>query len=226
MKRVLIIGFILVIAIGLLFFIPYFKDVSSLKFSSSDGSASTFQKLILFFGAFLFSEAFILPSFFLSGQGFWPPQTVILLTFLGSISADVFWYFFGVKFIVPRTNPKSKNKILNESTKFIDKVTKKKPYRYLLIDKIIYIPRFIIIPYMAYRKVPFSKLIKYDSTGTVIWFLILFPVGWLAGKGVYNLIPAYHNAVYTILFLVLFFIIYKVSIIWLKEKFIKRYSHK
>ena len=106
----------------------------------------------------------------------------------------------------------------NKLSAFVDKITYNKPFLALLFMKFLYGTRFLIIIYIAMRQVKLKTFLFYDIIGTIIWLLVIIPIGWLAGKGAYNIIPIYKNIGYSIFILILSFVIFKLISRWLKNK--------
>jgi len=180
-----------------------------------------YQQLAIFLGSFFFAESVILAASFLSAQGLWSFLTVFIFALLGTLLSDFFWYFLGIRFLKATRQWNLCRRAYNEISNILDKITKGKHFLALLFIKFLYGTRFLIIVYLAMRKIPFRKFVIYDTIGTTLWLLVIIPVGWLAGKGMYQIISIYRNFTYTVFGLILFLIAFKTIERLLRKKIFK-----
>lgn len=202
-------------------------DIEQLKMMS-ELSDRSIQILInygywaIFLGSFFFAESVILAVSFLAASGLWPLSAVFFLALAGDLLADLLWYSGGkYSFRFAKFDSKIFNKAYKTLSGVIDRITRHKPFLALLFIKFLYGTRFLMLIYVARKKVSLKKFLIYDAIGTSIWLAVLLPVGWLAGKGAYNLIGAYRNFNYSILFLVLTLLLYKLFSIRLEKVLIE-----
>ena len=193
------------------------KSISELNYKIAE-TLILYRQLAIFLGSFLFAESVIFTASFLSAQGFWPLTTVFIFVFLGAIISDFFWYFGRLFFLKFTRQWLLYKNAYNKLSAFVDKITYNKPFLALLFMKFLYGTRFLIIIYIAMRQVKLKTFLFYDIIGTIIWLLVIIPIGWLAGKGAYNIIPIYKNIGYSIFILILSFVIFKLISRWLKNK--------
>ena len=169
-----------------------------------------YQKWAIFLGSFLFAESVVFTASFLSAQGFWPPLAVFWFALLGTVLSDLFWYFGGMYFLKITHQWSLFQNGYNKLSAFVDKITKHKPFLVLIFIKFLYGTRFLILIYISTRGVKLKTFLFYDIFGTLLWLYVIIPIGWLAGKGVYNFIPIYRNIGYIIFILIVSFLIFKI----------------
>lgn len=173
---------------------------------------------IIFF-SLLFKESGPLMASFLSANGFWSMETVFLCVFLGSSIADFFWYFVGLK--ITRNTKKWKfynNNYYSKFSGFVDKMTRRRPFLILVFMKFIYGTRFLMAIYVGIKKVSVGKFFIWNSIGTVIWLLVILPIGWFAGKGASEIINIYKYFEYTVLGLVVFLVLFNIISRFISKK--------
>ncbi len=143
-------------------------------------------------GAFLLGEIAILVAFILAAQGLIPADTVFIFSVIGMLLADFFWYFFGVGTLhfLHQWNlyERASAPILN----LLHRIVGKNLFLSLIFIKFLYGARLIVMVYLAVIKTPLRVFLVFDAIGVVIFVSVLFVIGWLAGQGIYNLLPAYH----------------------------------
>jgi len=101
-------------------------------------------------------------------------------------------------------------------------VTGEKPFLSLLFIKFLYGTRILTIAYLTLKKIRFFTFAIFDAMGTIFWLAVMISIGWLAGKGVANVIPLYNEMLeYSILILVVLILIVKVISLWAKKRLIR-----
>ncbi len=130
------------------------------------------------------SEEVLLFFIILSGVGVTNLWIVALFGFIGIIVHDSVFYFFACSNIIKKLNTKIK---FSENNKgivlFIEKLGNGGYFKPLLLSKFIYGTRVPLIFYAAHREKNFGKFILYNILTVLCWFLIMAPIGWLAGQG-------------------------------------------
>lgn len=180
-----------------------------------------YQEAAIFFGAFFFAESVILAASFLAANGLWSVSSVFIFCLLGTLLSDLFWFFLGMRFLKITGQWFVYKSVYDKITKFLDKLTKNKPFLALLFIKFLYGTRFLTIVYLSIRKISLRNFILYDLIGTSLWLCVIVPIGWLAGRGASHLISIYRGFNYTILALIIFLILFK-TIEWLFLKLFQR----
>ncbi len=154
---------------------------------------------------FLSGENGILASFAVAAQGFIAPIPTFLLAFLGSLSADIFW------FLVGRYSHSYRARHLADEEKTSDtlpllRLLRTHTFLFMTFMKFLVGMRLFLTLYVA-RKLPisFKRYLVLNTIGTGVFVVALFPVGWWLGKGVSNALDIEHRitSVFTVIVLVL-----------------------
>lgn len=183
---------------------------------------SIYQMPSIFFGAFFFGETVIITAAFLASEGLWSIYTVFWLSLLGTIVSDSLWFFLGQR-MLGMTNRWKKNK-----EKYDTMISKLKtlagdrPFLALLFIKFLYGTRILTIIYLSMRKIRFSLFLLFDTIGSIIWLVAILAIGWLAGKGIVNMIPIFKKFEYALLLLVAVLILFKIGTTWISKKILKK----
>ena len=130
------------------------------------------------------SEEVLLFFIILSGVGVTNLWIVMLFGFIGIIVHDALFYFIAHSNIIKKLNTKIK---FSENHRgivlFIEKIGRGGYFKPLLLSKFIYGTRIPIIFYTAHKEKRFGRFLLYNMLAVLCWFLIMAPVGWLAGQG-------------------------------------------
>lgn len=146
----------------------------------------SYGHLVVYFGAFFLGENGILAAFMLSFQGYLSPQTVFIYAVLGSLSADIFWYFTTTVFLKRFYEKKLvKQETSSEQKMFLFKIAEKHIFLFLTFIKFLVGMRLFFTIYILLKKhISFWKYLLINVIGTILFVSVLFPLGWLLGKGV------------------------------------------
>lgn len=185
-------------------------------------SLAGLEEPIVFVGSFLFGETVILSGSYLAGQGIWSVATVYLWALLGTLAADAAWFYFGPRALrLMHRWEKVKHKheaIINALQKHVGE----KPFLAMLFIKFLYGTRILTIIYLSSVKVKFWTFLLFDLVGTAVWLVAMVGVGWLAGKGLANVLPAVRGAEYLLTGVVVLMILFKVTTTWLEKRIAKK----
>ena len=224
-NKIFIIILLVILFVTLIFFWRFFQAEKMFDINVQFSEKITafliqYKSLAVFLGAFLFSEAAILPAFFLSGQGLLDPLQVAISALLGVSLANTMWFvlndrliFFGRKIFFS---------ILNKISLMLDKLTPNKPFYALLFAHFLGIPAYFSCLYVRNKNIKLKKFLIFDIGGIIIWLSVLFPIGWFSGVGIYNLMPAYRNFGSITVSLLAFYVIYALAKAWIKRKIMEK----
>lgn len=141
-------------------------------------------------GTFLLGENAALAAFALSAQGYINPVLAVLCVFIGSMLADIFWFFM-TEYVIRRYYEERFEKRLvkaeqkDDEKRFIITLIDKHFFWVLIFIKFLMGMRLLLTIYIVLKnRIPFHKKVILDAIGTVLFLGILFPVGWFFGKGV------------------------------------------
>ena len=173
------------------------------------GLVTTHQILVVFVGMMFFGDTFLLAVSYLSGQGVLSPWTILWAGFLGTMFADLIWFYIGhlTNTTLSRFFDKYRHR-MEHVLGLMEKLVGKRPFVYLILAKFLYGTRILIIIYVALRKMPVKTFILFDAVGTVLLHTVLIGMGWLAGRGIAE-IAIFSKIQYSIAFLVLFVLVIK-----------------
>lgn len=179
------------------------------------------SQLLIFAGAVFFAESVILSLSFMSGQGLWSIESVFIWSLLGTIVSDTFWYVCGIRFLKLTHQWKLCKGTFEKISDILDRITKNKPPLALLFIKFLYGTRFLATIYAAEKRISYARFLMYDIFGTTIWLFVIVPIGWLAGKGIYNFIPIYKNISYLLLIVFILAALFKSLMYFIRTKILK-----
>nr|AEQ20527.1 DedA membrane associated protein [uncultured bacterium CSLC2] len=144
---------------------------------------STYGLVAVYLATFLFGENGILAAFILAAQGYLSPESVFVYALLGSLSADVFWFWVSRVFKssyekrFPRTAPEV-------TSPFLLRMADKHTFLFLTFIKFLFGMRIFFTLYILLKKhISFTRYLLINVVGTVLFIGVLFPIGWFLGKG-------------------------------------------
>lgn len=182
---------------------------------------SIYQLQAIFWGAFFFGETVVIAAAFLAAQGLWSIHNVFWLSLVGTIVADSLWFFLGQHLFKHKRLEKHRQKHQSALSK-LETLAGEKPFLALLFIKFLYGTRILTIIYLSMRKVKFSLFLLFDTIGAIIWLFVILGIGWLAGKGIVNMLPLFKKIEYILLVLVIILILFKLGTTWISKKILKK----
>ncbi len=183
---------------------------------------SFYQLPAIFWGAFFFGETVVITAAFLSAQGIWSLLNVFWLALAGTLISDALWFLFGKSFLKLLNRWQRYQQKHDKFVKKLERILGRRPFLVLLFIKFLYGTRILTIIYLSLRKIRFRTFLIFNTIGTLVWLVVMIAIGWLAGKGIANVIPVFHRIGYALSLLVLFLIIFKVITSWLGKRIIKK----
>lgn len=148
--------------------------------------------IIVFFGAVIGGETFILAAAFLASIGYLNIFLVILISFLGSISSDSVWYLMGLRFRNVLARFTNSLPVKKYRRRFFDKYFYTHYGKFLVISKFIYGMRIATLLASGYKKLPYKKFIAFNLLGNAIWLMIVIALGYLMGFS-WHYLARYNN---------------------------------
>lgn len=147
----------------------------------------------LFIGAFLLGENIILIAFLLSAQGYLEPSSTIIICFLGSLSADLFWYFFGNIFLPDYKVLKFLENDKFYGNRFINLLLRQNQLvTFTFIKFLVGIRLILTLGFVLIKKVSFFRYLLLCIISNSIFIIVLYGFTFLAKKGI-AVLPIYHN---------------------------------
>jgi len=143
--------------------------------------------LLSFLGGFL-SEDILLFLTILAGTNIVPLYHVLLFGFLGIMLHDTLFFFLGrSRFISYLKNFVSKDK-RKELIAFVHKYNGKGYFVLLAVSKFIYGIRAATIFYASHKEKSYLRFFIFNTLSILLWFVVMIPLGWLAGRGFSSLL--------------------------------------
>lgn len=175
-------------------------------------------------GTFLLGENAAIAIFALSAQGYIHPVNALIFVFFGSMLADIFWFFMTEYVIRHHYEKRITKSMQSDDKRFIISLVDKHFFWVLIFIKFLMGMRLVLTIYIVLKnRIPFFQKVLIDAVGTVLFLAVLFPIGWLFGKGVSSALSLEQN-ILTILSAVVFIILFvslapKIFIFVLKKIF-------
>lgn len=169
-------------------------------------------------GSFFFGESVIISAGFLSATGLWPLQNVYLLALIGTVTSDAVWFLFGQTILTRTQKMQQSSERYKHVVDKIEHITGNKPFLILLFIKFLYGTRILTILYLAHRKMRLATFLLFDTIGTFIWLVAMLGIGWLAGRGVVNILPQAMQFEYAFTLLVAVGLLFKLIMVWMKSR--------
>jgi membrane protein DedA with SNARE-associated domain len=172
----------------------------------------------IFFGSFFFGESVIISGGFLSATGIWPLQNVYILALVGTVASDTIWFLFGQTILTRTHRLQESSERYKRVVEKIERITGNKPFLILLFIKFLYGTRILTILYLANRKMRLATFLLFDTIGTLIWLVVMLGIGWLAGRGIVNILPQVEQLQYAFTILVVVALVSKLTMVWMKSR--------
>ena len=128
-------------------------------------------------------ETVVLAATMVATQGSWSLAEVVAWCFLGTVISDAAW--FKAAGVVDRRwlSAKAHGARYERTVAWLRAHTGERPYLALLFIKFLYGSRFLMLVYLATRRVTLRQFLVYDAIGTAVWLAVLVPAGWLLAHG-------------------------------------------
>lgn len=174
-----------------------------------------YRLLSVFVGSFFFGDAVIITSAYLAGQLHWNIATVFLAAFAGTVASDIAWFVAGRVMTAHGSRITLLERQRAQIVKLMDHLTGRKLERALVYVKFLYGGRIAMILYAASQRMKFSTFMIYNSLGIFLWFVIFFPLGYVAGRGLSRAMSFMGVVEAALLVFVASFVIIRIFNIWL-----------
>lgn len=179
---------------------------------------NTYRVLAVFIGSALFGDTVLFAVAYLGGQESWSMAPIVAAAFLGTAISDTGWYFAGKfgfhiadRFSLAKNGRETAGNILRM-------LIGKNPAIALIYIKFLYGSRIAMIVYLASHGISFWRFTLFNSLGICAWLAVFFPLGYLAGMGVSQLIPSAHTLQITLSALVVGAIALRLITLWFTRR--------
>lgn len=177
-----------------------------------------YQLPAIFLGSVVFGETIILAAAYLAGHGWWSIYTVFWLTFLGTLSSDCVWFYFGRKLAKKSEEWELKREKYKKVLLFLERLTHRRAFLSLLFIKFLYGTRIITIMYLSVHKLRFRTFLLFNAIGTFLWLLVMVALGWYASKKIGTDIPDIKKFQYGATLLFAFLILTRLGGVYLRKR--------
>jgi membrane protein DedA with SNARE-associated domain len=182
-----------------------------------------YQAVAVLLGTFILGETVVVSASFLSGGGLFSPLLVFVMAFVGTVAADMTWFFVG-QYYVRRHEEKYLALRLKYPPvfRFVDHLTRSMPlWQALVAIKFVYGTRILFILYVSVNRLcrPLRFLIL-DVLGIFLWLTPLVAMGYLVGRGVLTETALQHTK-WLIASCMIFVLSLKLASLWLKQRLVR-----
>ncbi len=181
-----------------------------------------YRILAVFAGSFFFGDSVIITAAYLAGQLDWAVAPIFIAAVLGTIIADTLWFVVGVFLKRSHSHFAYFEKQREQAAAFLHKLTGTRPEMALIYIKFLYGTRIAMILYAAARGMSIKTFTIYNSLGVLLWFIIFFPLGYLAGRGIARAMPLVGTVEAALVVLVASFVAVRIFNIWLTHRMEKK----
>lgn len=137
--------------------------------------------IIVFLGAIVGGELFILAAAFLASLGYFNIFIVVALGFAGTIFSDSLWYLLGLKGQNLIIKGKDFLCLKNYHNRYFDHYFEHHYGKLIILCKFIYGTRTITMVTSGYKKVPYKKFFYYNLISVLLWLMIVVVLGYGMG---------------------------------------------
>ena len=169
----------------------------------------------VFVGSFIFGETVIITAAFLAGQGTWNAPGVFVMAFLGTVASDTLWFVAGRHFFATLKRRTWIARRYESVTERITAITGRRSFFLFIMIKFLYGTRIFMITHIASHKFTLGRFLGLDAAATALWLIVIFAVGWLAGRGALSLSASLGNLRAGVLVIAALLIVYKLFTLWL-----------
>lgn len=174
-----------------------------------------YRLLAVFIGSFFFGDSVIITAAYLAGQLGWPVVPIFIAAVLGVVAADTAWFLVGVFAARHGARIRFFDAQREKVARLLEKITGQNPHWALVYIKFLYGARIAMILYVAARGVSFRTFSLYNTFGILLWFVIFFPLGYLAGRGLARALPLINVVGAATIVFIVSFIVLRLFNIWL-----------
>jgi len=179
--------------------------------------------LVAFLGGLFGGEEIIIPLAFLSANDYISPMVVFVFCFIGLILTDVLiFYTAKLKLIRGIEYYHHTSKFFKKFDEVILKVSRKSIFLALLYSKLVFGTRMITLVYFGIKKISIKRFLPSALLAILVWFSLIFSIGWLAGIGFSFLIDAFKKVELGISLIFLVIIVVIILKKWAEKFILKR----
>ncbi len=183
------------------------------------------HSILISFVAGILSEDLLLLLAIASGGSRIDFFTICVFGFLGALFHDAIIFIFAqlsfCKRWIARLEEKEAHKPL---VRFIERLGRGDYLIPLCISKFIYGTRLALVLHIGHKEHRFWRFFFVNTFFVFLWFLIMMPIGWLAGRGFVHLLGVVRDVekiigilILFIILAVLFNVLFKKILLWYKH---------
>lgn len=169
-------------------------------------------------------EAGVIAVSFLFANTLYGFLIVFVFSFLGMITIDSIWFSIGrSRYFDKIKNWRRISKGYEKIERGIEKLSKGRDILILLIAKILFGTRIILLLYISGKKrINYKRFLLYIIIPNLIWASILVSIGWIAIKGFTKIFGIFNNIRVGITFLIVLAISIYILQKWAEKKLMKK----
>ena len=176
-----------------------------------------FRYLGVFAGVFVGGEILLLIIGFLSSLDFFKIQFVIPFAIFGVLLGDTGWYILGRKGRKLKYITKLKKKIGEEKIKKVENKFRENSIKTILLVRIIYGLRSIILFMAGETKMNFLSFITLNFIGTFLWGTALMSIGYFFGQSII-ILQGYITNIILYVSIIIFLVALALAILYFTKK--------
>lgn len=138
----------------------------------------------------IMGEDYVFLMAILSGSGFISMGSVVTFGLLGILFHDTCLYWIFRKYHGTKINQRFEKKAAKRGIdKWLISWMHRKNYLIpLMVSKFIFGARILTVYYVTKKNYRFKKFLSFDIVAILFWFVIMVPLGWMAGRGFVRLL--------------------------------------
>jgi|SRR3989344_4054415 len=133
---------------------------------------------LAFVGLLFEANTILFTVAFLTEQGIFERTIIIPLAFAGAFIGNLIWYAIGY---LSAIYPNIYGRVVKFLTRPFDNALLRHPFHTVFLTKFIYGLNCAMITRAGQIKMPFWKFFKIDFLATLLWIIILWPIGEITG---------------------------------------------
>lgn len=181
------------------------------------------QYFIVFLGAAFGGEIALFAFGFLAAGGILNIYSVIMFSFLGTLSSDILWFLLGrTVFFGKMISHRYANATVAVIAQALDQASKGNRLIALILAKFLVGTRIVVIMYISKNNLKLRHFVRHDAIAVLVWLLAVIPIGLFSGFGFVYISRVLKNIYAGIGFAILGLLVIIISQIWLKRSFTKK----
>ncbi len=177
------------------------------------------QYIIVFLAAAFGGEIAMISMSFLLAQGFFSFYPFVTISYIGTYSSDIMWFWLGKSKMVSKLfTHRHTSKTIHVIVEAMHKMSKGSDFMALFLANFMPASRVILIMYVSRKNLEFVKFLYYEAVALFWWTVAVVAIGYTAGIG-YTYLSNVLNSIYSgVGFVLVFLFIIILVQVWFKHK--------